>query len=289
MLVCRGGAMSVILFQSTGRRTLFHRLDFRSKAVLMLAVTVTAFIWEDPLAQAGLALAVFLACVLGGVRWAYLRVIFLLMTPLFILLMLTHGFFNVQQVRSLLGGAPLTYLLRFPEDWWLIGGGGLTREGLLYGLNAVLKTLSVVMIVPLVIFTSDVDQVVVGMVRARVPYTLAFIFSATLRFFPLLFAEAQTIIEAQRLRGLAVERLRPWERVQVYARIAVPLILGALVRSQQLEVVLQSRAFSGSPQRTFLHESRLSPADWAVMALALGGMALAVVLRLTTGFGSFHG
>ena len=45
------------------------------------------------------------------------------------------------------------------------------------------------------------------MVRIRIPYKVAFVFSATLRFFPLLIQEFNTIIEAQRLRGIAFEEM----------------------------------------------------------------------------------
>ncbi len=56
------------------------------------------------------------------------------------------------------------------------------------------------------------------------------------------------------MRGLAFETMGPVKRLRVYAKIAVPLILGALVKSQMLDIVLQSKAFTGSPERTYLHE-----------------------------------
>jgi energy-coupling factor transport system permease protein len=139
------------------------------------------------------------------------------------------------------------------------------------------------------IFTTDVDKFIVGMVRARVPYKLAFIFSATLRFVPLLFGEIQAIIEAQRLRGLAMEKMGPIQRVRVYAKVAVPLILGAMVKSQMLEVVLQSKAFTGSPDRTYLHESVLGPADYAMMAFFALLFVAAVVAYFWLGIGKFGG
>jgi energy-coupling factor transport system permease protein len=128
---------------------------------------------------------------------------------------------------------------------------------------------------------------IVGMVRARIPYKIAFIFSATLRFFPLLFSEINTIIEAQRLRGLAMEKMGPIQRIQVYAKVAVPLILGAMVKSQQLEVVLQSKSFSGKPDRTYLHESILKTIDYALMAFFSITLVLVLVLYIATGFGKF--
>jgi energy-coupling factor transport system permease protein len=143
--------------------------------------------------------------------------------------------------------------------------------------------------VPLVVFTTDVNAMIVGLVKARVPYTLAFVFSSTLRFFPLLVGDLQSIIEAQRLRGLAFERMGPLRRARVYAKVAVPLILGAVVKSQMLEVVLQAKAFSGSPDRTYYHESRLTYADYVVLVLSALFFLAAVALYFALGVGKFGG
>jgi energy-coupling factor transport system permease protein len=80
----------------------------------------------------------------------------------------------------------------------------------------------------------------------------------------------------------------PIQRVQVYSKVAVPLILGAMVKAQQLEVVLQSKAFTGSPDRTFLHESVLRPLDWAAIILFSAFFIVAVVLYFWLGVGQFR-
>jgi len=279
--------MSSMKFQTVERDSIFTRLDFRPKLFMMAVITMIAFLWEDPIAQLGLALVILLACIFGGVRLKYIYTVLLIMLPFYILLLITHGFFNVDQVKALTGRVELTPMFTFPENWWLIGGNGMSWEGFWYGINVIVKTLNIILVVPLVIFTTDVDNMIVGMVRARVPYKIAFIFSATLRFFPLLFSEIGTIIEAQRLRGMAMEKMGPLQRIKVYAKVAVPLILGAMVKSQQLEVVLQSKAFSGKPDRTYLHESVLKGRDYAIMIFFLIFLVAAFVLYFTTGFGKF--
>ncbi len=125
--------------------------------------------------------------------------------------------------------------------------------------------------------------------RARVPYKLAFILSATLRFFPMLMADARAIIDAQRMRGLAVERMSLPGRIRVYARLAVPLILGAMTKSQQLEVVLQAKAFSGSQDRTYLHDAKLRSSDYIIMACSVLLLLTAAGLYLRLGWGRFTG
>jgi energy-coupling factor transport system permease protein len=77
------------------------------------------------------------------------------------------------------------------------------------------------------------------------------------------------------------------KRGRVYASVAVPLILNALAKSQKLEVVLQSKAFSGSSNRTYLHESVLTPADYIIMASFIALFAGAMVLYVGFGVGKF--
>jgi energy-coupling factor transport system permease protein len=281
--------MTSMKFQTVERDSIFTRLDFRPKMVMMLIITVIAFFWESSLMQAALCVTIGLACLFAGVKLGYLRNLVWIMVPFYLFLIVTMGFFNVQQVQTLLGRQELTPIFAFPESWWLVGGGEFTVEGVLYGINVMFKTLTMVLVVPLAIFTTDVDNMVVGMVRGRIPYKIAFIFSSTLRFFPLLFEEIQSIIEAQRLRGLAMEKMGPVKRVRVFSKVAVPLILGAMVKSQQLEVVLQSKAFTGDPNRTYLHASILKRADYTIMAIFVLLLIAVVVLYFATGLGKFGG
>ena len=265
------------------------RIDFRAKLVLLLAVTAVALLWDRPLYQLALALVLFFVGWSGGLSTKYVRLMLKIMFPFYILLLLTHGFFNVAYVKALTGHETLQPLFRVPAHWPVIGGAGMSQEGALFGVNAALKTVTLMLIAPLVIFTTPVDHMVTGLVRARVPYKIAFIFAATLRFFPLLLADIGAIIDAQRLRGIAIEKMNLFGRIRIYARVAVPLVLGAMVRSQQLEVVLQAKAFSGSPDRTYLHEPKLRAADIALIVISLGFLGTAFGLYYGRGLGRFTG
>ncbi len=279
--------MSTMQFQTVERDSIFTKMDFRPKLVMVAVVSTVAFVWESPIALAGLLIFIVVISLLAGVKGSYIRTIFTMMIPFYILLLITHGFWNTEQVKALTQQETLHPLFTFPENWWLIGGASMSVEGFIYGVAVIFKTLTLVLVLPVAIFTTDVNNMIVGMVRAKIPYKLVFIFSSTIRFFPLLFEEIQTIIEAQRLRGLAMEKMGPIKRVRVYGKVAIPLILGAMVKSQALEVVLQSKAFTGSGERTYLHESILSALDWSVIILFVTLFVLAAVLYFTIGFGRF--
>jgi energy-coupling factor transport system permease protein len=262
------------------RESPFARLDFRSKLMVMFVATFLAFLWESPALTGALALLTLILCLVAGIRLSYVGRLLRIMLPFYVILLITHGIWNSSVGRTVIWGAP--------ETWWLIGGTlQVTAEGLAYGFMVIFRTLTLMLVIPLVIFTTDLNELIVGLVRIRIPYKIAFAFSATLRFVPLLWADIETITEAQRLRGLALEKMNLLQRLRVYSQIAVPLILGAMTRSQQIDVVLASKAFSGSPDRTYLHESSLRTVDCVVLVLCLGVLIAAVVLRAATGLGRF--
>ena len=263
-------------------------LDFRAKLAVFFAATLAAVIWDNPWLNLGLAAVIALGCVAVAIPGAYLRLIAKVMTPFFLILLITHGFFNVQHVQRLLDGQALTPLFTVPESVWGLGGASFSREGALFGLNAIGKSLTFLLLVPLCVFTTDPNHLVVSLVRLRVPYKLAFVLSSTLRFFPLIFDEIQAVIRTQRLRGFAPEDLSLVRRLQTYAKVAVPVILAALHKAQQTEVVLQAKGFSGRSQRTYLHESPLDGRDVIVIIAASIGTGVAVWLSFQ-GFGQFTG
>jgi energy-coupling factor transport system permease protein len=279
--------MAVTRLQTITRDSRFTRLDFRTKLVIVSLLTAIAFLWESPIAGGLLTLAVILSSLWVGVKRSYLTTLFKVMIPLYVFLLLSMGFFNVEQVKALTHQTELTPLLTLPPTWLWVGGAQMSLEGTLYGLNIVFKTLTMILVVPLAMLTTDINNMIVALVQTKVPYKIVFVFSSTLRFFPLLFAELQSIIEAQRLRGLALERMNPLQKVQIYGGVAVPLILGAMIKSQKLEVVLQSKAFSGSADRTYLHESVLTQTDWAAISLFAGMFAIALLLYISFGVGKF--
>lgn len=273
--------MNTFAFGSVARRSPFSSLDVRAKLAILAATVVLAFSWESPVLSGALACGVLLLWPLARLEGRDLKRLLFLMSPFLVIVLLVHGVLNEVVGRTpLLGPVPA---------WVPLVGGRLrvTSEGLLYGLVVISRTLALILIVPVVVLTTDPNTLVVGLVRLRVPYTVAFVFSSALRFLPLILAAAAALIEAQRLRGLALEKLGLWARGRAYARIAVPLILGALIKSQQLEVVLQSKAFSGSAQRTYLVPLELRTHDRVVIASSALVVLLALVLRFAYGVGAF--
>jgi energy-coupling factor transport system permease protein len=252
-----------------------------------VAVSLVAALWDNPYLGGALMLVVLGACLGVGVSMTYLGFMFRVMIPFFLLLLLTHGLFNVEYVLRLTGRPHLTPVLTLPARWPVLGGRSFSREGLFYGVNVIFKSMTFLLLIPLCVFTTDPNHLVVGLVRLRVPYKLAFVVSATLRFFPLIFGEIHAVMETQRLRGFALEDMGPVQRVRVYAKTSVPVILSALFKAQQIEVVMRAKAFSGDPDRTYVEDSTMKGADWVFCAALAAGLAAALWLYFADGVGRF--
>jgi energy-coupling factor transport system permease protein len=160
--------------QRSNRASFFSRLDFRTKLAVFVAVSAIAALWDDVRLGLGLLLGILALCFAARVPAAQVRIMARAMVPFFILMLLTHGFFNVQLVAALSGRPQLTSLLAIPRGWWVIGGRSLSLEGLLYGVNVLLKSATFLLLIPLCVSTTDINQIVAALVKLRVPYTLSF-------------------------------------------------------------------------------------------------------------------
>jgi energy-coupling factor transport system permease protein len=274
--------MRPMYVERVAQPSFFSRLDVRTKLMIMFLVLFLILVWENIFYQIGLFLIVLALALSAHLDQRQIRRTVLLMAPFMTLSILIQGFFNI------IGKTAIITLFTVPA-WVPLFAGPFTLyyEGLIFGLMVVFRLLSPILVMPLVVLTTDVNDLVLGLVKIRVPYKVAFIFSITLRFVPFIFGEIDAITEAQRLRGLALEKMGIIQRIPVFASLAVPLIIGSLLKAQTLDVVLQSKAFSGSPVRTYMREIRLRAVDYAIIYGGLAFFVLAVIMRWAFGWGAF--
>lgn len=261
--------------------SIFARIDPRAKLVLVICIVVLVFVWNDPIYLWLLVLGIAILSLLSGIPISFLNRLILITLPFAVILLLIHGILN-----KWYGITPLVVI---PAAVPLIGGWTfLYKEGTLFGLGMAARTYALMLSMPMIIYTTDMNKFVLALIKFGVPYKITFVFTTALRFAPLLIQEMQAIQDAQRLRGLDTAKMSILQRGKILAAMVVPLILGAMTKSMQLEIALQAKAFSGSSKRTYLHKIEMSNFDWAVTALVIIGTLVAVVLRYWLGYGGFE-
>ena len=122
--------------------------------------------------------------------------------------------------------------------------------------------------------TTSPDLLGLALEQSRVPYELCFAFTTAVRFVPVLAEEAQTIMDAQKARGLELEGGNFLKRVRNYIPILIPLIVNAIRRSLELAETMESRAWGANKNRTNLYVLKMGKND---ILLILASLLILVV------------
>ncbi len=149
--------------------------------------------------------------------------------------------------------------------------------------NAAAMTLRFVVLVEsfsVFFLTTSPDHLGLALEQTRVPYEFAFAFTTAVRFVPVLAEEAQTIMDAQKARGLELEKGGLLKRIRNYIPVLIPLIVSAIRRSLELAEAMESRAWGATKKRTNLYSLKLHKGDFALIAVTVAVLAVAILVWL---------
>jgi energy-coupling factor transport system permease protein len=128
--------------------------------------------------------------------------------------------------------------------------------------------------------TTSPDHLGLALEQTHVPYEFVFAFTTAVRFVPVLAEEAQTIMDAQKARGLELERGNFLKKIRNYIPILIPLIVSAIRRSLELAEAMESRAWGATKNRTNLYVLKMHRGDIAMIIITAGILATAIYVRL---------
>jgi energy-coupling factor transport system permease protein len=114
-----------------------------------------------------------------------------------------------------------------------------------------------------------------ALVKAGLPHEVAFVFSTSLQFVPVIRRKAQNVFDAQRSRGIPLEP--GLGALRHYPALTAPLLVQSFELADQLAEAMESRGF-GRPGRTFARDYRLRVRDWLILAAAVAGLAALVLV-----------
>ena len=232
-----------------------HNLDPRMKFVYVCAVFVAAILFSELIPLIALFLLPIPFVFLAGVQKEWLR--------------------------SLRGAAFLAGFIFIVNlaSTFLTSGYVLTAAAV---ENAAAMTLRFVVLVAsfsVFFLTTSPDHLGLALEQSRVPYEFAFAFTTAVRFVPVLAEEAQTIMDAQKARGLELEKGGILKRIRNYVPVLIPLIVSAIRRSLELAEAMESRAWGATKKRTNLYALKLHRGDFALLAITIGVLVVAIYVR----------
>ncbi|HZK24786.1 MAG TPA: energy-coupling factor transporter transmembrane component T [Oscillospiraceae bacterium] len=155
----------------------------------------------------------------------------------------------------------------------------ITDVGLLRGLQTILRFF-IVIAAAVLMTTANPRDIIQGLIQWKVPYELAFMVTIAIRFLPLLQEEATDTLTALQLRGVNLKQIPILKRLRTYSYLLMPLLTSVLMKSRDLSVAMEMRAFRAYPQRTSLRELQFSGIDYLAMALSMLIFLLLLVAAL---------
>jgi len=129
--------------------------------------------------------------------------------------------------------------------------------------------------------TTSPDHLGLALEQTRIPYEFCFAFTTAVRFVPVLAEEAQTIMDAQKARGLELERGNFLKRIRNYIPILIPLIVSAIRRSLELAEAMESRAWGATKKRTNLYVLKMHRGDFVLIVITILILAVAIYIHLS--------
>jgi len=144
------------------------------------------------------------------------------------------------------------------------------------GLTAALALLNLVSVFFVFFSTTTPEDLGNSLVKIGLPYPVAFVFSTSLQFVPMIARKAGNVIDAQRSRGIPLEP--GWSALRHYPAFLGPLLIQAFQLAEELAAAMEARGF-GRPGRTFYKEYRMRLADWLTIAGSLLLLTACLVLQ----------
>lgn len=160
--------------------------------------------------------------------------------------------------------------------------GGYPSLSWLFERSAAMTLRFIVLIESFSLFflTTSPDHLGLALEQSGVPYDICFAFTTAVRFVPVLAEEAQTILDAQKSRGLELEKGNFVKRIKNYIPVLIPLIVSAIRRSLELAEAMESRAWGAVEKRTNLYVLTMKKDDYLLILASVLMLGISVYVWL---------
>jgi energy-coupling factor transport system permease protein len=124
--------------------------------------------------------------------------------------------------------------------------------------------------------TTSPDELEQVMKTFRLPRDIVFAFVTAVRFIPVMMLDTMQIMDAQKSRGLELDKGNFIRRIRNMIPVLIPLVVNSVIRSGDLAEAMESRAYGAVPRPTSLVEYKARAADEVVSVFAIALFSLAV-------------
>ncbi|MBD3352282.1 MAG: hypothetical protein GF364_12415 [Candidatus Lokiarchaeota archaeon] len=237
-------------FNFINKETLIHKIDPRTKLILVLVYTVLIFLFQPIMFQ-----LIFLFSIL----------------PFVVLSNLSRNL-----VKSIKGMSFLFFFILIINTLFI---------SFSVALEISLRFVNLIIVFSIIFQTTPPDDITQALTKMHISYNIAFSLSLAFRFIPTIAKEVTTITQAQKSRGLQIRKGGVIQQLQNLFPLLIPLILNSIQRAYFVAESLESRSFGATGiEKTYLYPIKLKRVDYLLIILMIMMLVLGIILKINVNF-----
>jgi energy-coupling factor transport system permease protein len=245
-------------------QSVMHRMDPRSKLLLILLFVCIVFLANNSVTYGILAVYTICMAVLSNISFRFLFAGLKPVLWLILFTLLLHLFLTKEGGLLVQLGPVKIY------------EGGL-RQGVFISMRfflLILMTSLLTLTTTPIEITDGIESLLAPLKKVNFPvHELALMMSISLRFIPTLMEETDKIMKAQIARGVEFASGPLKERVRAIVSLLIPLFISSFKRAEELATAMEARGYRGGEGRTKYRLLKWGVAD-TVMLIGLAVIAV---------------
>jgi len=223
----------MISFRYSQKDSVIHRLNPFCKILWLVSILVLSLIMDHPLFLLLILLSTLPVVLSADIMKEWLS--FMKFVPFLVMAIIV--------INALMSFHGETVLWQAPFTIPAMGQPRIAMESIIYGLGMSLRLAAIISAFAVTTLTIHPDDMMLAMIKMRLPYKSVLVTSLSTRFMPTLIDDAERITDAQRSRAVELDSGRLHRRIGRRISILIPLLANSLDRTMQVAEAMDARAF----------------------------------------------
>lgn len=247
--------------------SIVHRLDPRTKLFALILISLGSLLSSD-LAGIGIMVALVVGFVAAsGIVREWLHAMRILV-PILLITIVIDVFFTAGRYS---GGEIL-----YSGDLWIFHLKA-TGGTLLFAASMALRIIAVGGFSFLFVMTTPYDSFVKSLTLLGVPKIFTFSLGYALKSVSSLSQDATNILDAQKSRGLALDRDLVLKHPQKLLSVFVPMVVSVMNRADQVSDAMQCRGYGQCRSPTMYRAPKMGIRDYTAVSIVLSVMMISLL------------
>ena len=264
---------NVTFGQYIDTNSLLHKLDPRTKIILLIAIIVFIFLAGN-FVSLGLVtlfsvLLIFVSKIPVKMYLKNLKIVL----PIIVFTAIINAFYVTSGTVVL--------------DWWILN---ITTDGIARAIFMSVRVMLLILVSAMLTYTTTPNDLTDAIERLLSPFKflglgnvvhmLAMMITIALRFIPTLLEETQKIMNAQKARGASFTEGKLVEKIKALIPILVPLLISSIRRAYELAEAMECRCYNGGVGRSRMKQLKLKVKDLTAFIICAVFASAVVVLNI---------